>query len=501
MQIFFLLAILVASVLGDLATIEAVGNKFFNSSSGEQFFIKGLAYQRSRQDGDNLEAYAPHGYVDSLAHPDLCLRDVELLSELGVNAVRVYQIDPREDHDVCMHVMAKHGIYVMVDVLEPTHAINREHPRWDHELFRHFTAVVDSMHRYDNVLGFVVGNGVVTGPSDSGAAPFVKAAIRDIKAHIAHRQYRPIPVGYTANDDTATRRTMAEYLECTEHSGRREAADFVGVALFAWCGDANYDSSGYRERTVEMGDAGVPVFLSEYGCNTKGPRRFSEIGAIYGPAMSRVWSGGFVFELFQHVSGHGLVEEREGRFVKLDDFHAVRLRLLEAAPRGAHRGYAADRIVDRPCPAMGAQWRASPKMPPSPANTSACDAMMDQLTCVALTGDGDVLDRICAESDCGALAQNGTSGVYGDYSGCSARARVSWALNEHYMATGDPDTCASGGGHLTPVHQAEVPLALLVASPVTSAEPTMLSISLVSLAIYPGLSFYMACLVAVLYTI
>lgn len=62
----------------------------------------GIAYQLT-----------PH---DPLIDTEQCTRDVTLMSELGVNAIRVYHVDPSADHRGCMDALADAGIYLFVDL-------------------------------------------------------------------------------------------------------------------------------------------------------------------------------------------------------------------------------------------------------------------------------------------------------------------------------------------------------------------------------------------------
>ena len=49
----------------DLPAIEIVGNKFFYSNNGSQFYIKGIAYQQNNLDSNE-------SFVDPLANPEHC---------------------------------------------------------------------------------------------------------------------------------------------------------------------------------------------------------------------------------------------------------------------------------------------------------------------------------------------------------------------------------------------------------------------------------------------
>lgn len=53
------------------------------------------------------------------------------------------------------------------------------------------------------------------------------------------------------------------------------------------------------------------MFFSEYGTNLLEPRLFQETTALYSPHMSRVFSGGCVYQFWQAANRYGLVEMRE----------------------------------------------------------------------------------------------------------------------------------------------------------------------------------------------
>jgi hypothetical protein len=52
-------------------------------------------------------------YIDPLSSSQNCTRDLPYLKQLGVNAVRVYSVDPNENHDECMKTFDDNGIYVL----------------------------------------------------------------------------------------------------------------------------------------------------------------------------------------------------------------------------------------------------------------------------------------------------------------------------------------------------------------------------------------------------
>lgn len=96
-----------------------------------------------------------------------------------------------------------------------------------------FSAVMDAFHKFDNVAGFFVGNEVITLKNGSLAAPYVKAAARDMKAYRDKQEYRQIPVGYSAADIASLRPMLQNYLACGDNSS--EALDFFALNAYEVC--------------------------------------------------------------------------------------------------------------------------------------------------------------------------------------------------------------------------------------------------------------------------
>lgn len=200
-----------------------------------------------------------------------------------------------------MQMLTNAGIYVILDLGEPATSINRDTPEWNQQLYNRYAAVIDSMSNYTNTLGFFAGNEVANAPNNTAASAFVKAAVRDMKAYIVSKKYRPIGVGY-ASDDDETRTELANYFNC----GPVEAAiDFWGYNIYSWCGQSSYKLSSYEARTKEFSTYNVPAFFAEYGCNKVSPRQFDEVASLFGTDMTSVWSGGIVYMYFQETNEYG----------------------------------------------------------------------------------------------------------------------------------------------------------------------------------------------------
>lgn len=84
------------------------------------------------------------------------------MKELGVNTIRVYQTDPHANHDDCMAIFADNGIYLFVDLANYETGINEDNPYWSPDQLSSFAATLDAFSKYDNTVGFWIGNEVVT---------------------------------------------------------------------------------------------------------------------------------------------------------------------------------------------------------------------------------------------------------------------------------------------------------------------------------------------------
>ncbi|KAF3937931.1 hypothetical protein ABW19_dt0210443 [Dactylella cylindrospora] len=283
-----------------IAPLTIKGNKFFDSQTGLQFYIKGVAYQ--------LQAR-----VDPLVNKAQCELDASLMKELGVNTIRVYQVDPTANHDDCMSVFADNGIYLFVDLANYETGINEDNPYWSQDQLSSFAATLDAFAGYDNTVGFWIGNEVVTKAAGAKAVEYVAAAVADIKTHIQNKGFsHPVYIGYASTDNADTRPMVQNYLAC-EHEGfsnRDASIDFYGVNAYEWCNPTDtFETSGYSRLTGYLSSANydIPAFFSEDGCNTAPPRLFEDMFSIYGSNMTDWWSGSIVYEWINEANKYGLV--------------------------------------------------------------------------------------------------------------------------------------------------------------------------------------------------
>ncbi|CAN3356794.1 pH-responsive protein 1 [Diutina catenulata] len=426
-----------AAAASALNPINVIGDKFYDSKTNERFMIKGIAYQRNTANASDGETFN-----DPLADADACKRDVEYFKKLDTNVLRVYALHGNKSHDECMKTFADAGIYVIADLSEPDTSINRDSPEWTVNLLDRYTAVVDSMSKYDNTLGFFAGNEVSNAKNNTDASAFVKAAVRDTKKYIKDNEKkigRYIPVGYSANDDPDIRVDIADYFACGTEDDR---ADFFGINMYEWCGSkSSYDSSGYKDRTDDFKNLTIPIFFSEYGCNTDRPRKFDEVQAIYGEKeMTDVWSGGIVYMYYEEENEYGLVSVDGNKVSTLKDFENLSSQMKKLSstsyPKASKTSGSSETLS---CPATGKNWHANEKLPPTP-DKEVCECVVDSLECV-LADDvdsksyGKLFGQICGASSeaCGAINKNAQAGEYGGVSFCSDKDKLSYVLNAYYL--------------------------------------------------------------------
>ncbi|KAL2366528.1 hypothetical protein RJZ56_000573 [Blastomyces dermatitidis] len=213
---------------------------------------------------------------DPLVDPEQCKLDSSLMKELGANAIRVYHVDPNGDPDECMKALADAGIYLFVDLDDFPTQIEEQSPIWSQKQVDAFKLTLDELQKYGNTAGVFVGSEVFTVANDSAASPYFLAAARDIGAYRDSKDYRRIPVGYSAADIAELCPMLRNYLVC-------------------------------REDESERLDSFASTRTNETGCNTVRPRDFDDLNTILGPEMTGTWSGALVYEWIEELNNYGLI--------------------------------------------------------------------------------------------------------------------------------------------------------------------------------------------------
>ncbi|KAK8137349.1 glycolipid anchored surface protein [Apiospora sp. TS-2023a] len=432
--------LLASQATATLDPIVQKGSKLFYKSSGEQFFMQGIAYQQEfAAAGKDSSSDSKTKYIDPLSNLDNCKRDVPILKDLHTNVIRTYAINPKADHKECMDLLDKAGIYVIADLGEPALSINRDSPAWNVELFDRYKGVIDEMGKYTNTIGFFAGNEVTNNATNTAASAFVKAAVRDTKKYIKDTQNRWMGVGYAANDDAEIRINMAQYFNCGEEE---QAIDFWGYNIYSWCGDSSFTKSGYDTQVEFFSNYSVPVFFAEYGCNSPGGaegRKFDETKVLYSDKMTDVISGGIVYMYFEEDNDYGLVKVKGNDAKMLKNAENLKKSLAGVKPSGTTMAKYQPSNKAATCPNNSKDWKvSSDAMPPTP-NTDLCDCMFKSLECkpaddLEPKAFGDIFDYICSKDSkaCAGIKQDTAKGVYGPYLGCNAKEQLGHVLNTYY---------------------------------------------------------------------
>lgn len=242
---------------------------------------------------------------------------------------------------------------------------------------------MDTFQKYDNTLGFFVGNENVAKRDDSPAAPFLKAAARDMKAYRDAQGYRKIPVGYSAADIMELRPMLQDYLTCGGNAS--ESVDFFGLNSYSWCDPSSYTQSTYDRLQAFSRKFPVPIFFTETGCIVPGPRKWDDQDAIFSKPMVDDWSGAIIYEWIQEQNNYGIIEygppappagdnkaPDQGKVVdgftrkgtptpKQPDFGNLQTKWAGIRPTGVSKAdYDASKAVStRPCPSStpGGWWQ------------------------------------------------------------------------------------------------------------------------------------------------
>jgi len=314
-------------------------------AGNDRFYIRGVDYQP----GGSSDV------ADPIADAKGCARDIDYFKKLGINTIRVYTVDNSADHDECMSALADAGIYLVLDVNTPLYSLNRANPgpSYNAAYLQNIFATIDKFQKYTNTLAFFSGNEVINDPETSITAPYIKAVTRDIRQYIRSRGYRTIPVGYSAADVSENRMEMAHYMNCGTDD---ERSDFFAFNDYSWCDPSSFTVSGWDQKVKNFTGYGLPIFLSEYGCNTN-KRDFGEVEALYSTQMTGVYSGGLVYEYSQEPSNYGLIDLSGSTPKELPDFQTLADQFSKTPNPQGDGGYSSTQAVSD-CPAFSSpNWQ------------------------------------------------------------------------------------------------------------------------------------------------
>ncbi|PHH60525.1 hypothetical protein CDD81_1572 [Ophiocordyceps australis] len=342
---------LAATLVGAVPSLEVKGTDIVNPKTGNKFHIVGVAYQPGGSAG-----YNPQDGSDPLSHADTCLRDAALMQVMGVNTIRVYNLDPNINHDECASIFNAAGIYMIIDVNSPLpgEAITSSQPWTSYyvDYLNHTFAVVEAFSNYPNTLLYFSGNEVINDLSSATEVPpYLRAVTRDLKSYIKNNIKRQIPVGYSAADVRDVLWDTWNYMQCAKDGKTDDMsrADVFALNSYSWCGpSATYESSTFNALTSRFKESSIPVFFSEYGCNKPEPRYWNETLAMYGDKMTPVFSGGVVYEWTQEENRYGLVDNK-GKTVRImGDYNRLKKQWAKIDWKSVQSQPAGQRKVDAP---------------------------------------------------------------------------------------------------------------------------------------------------------
>jgi 1,3-beta-glucanosyltransferase GAS1 len=315
----------------------STNGKAFVDASGKRFMVRGIALSTAMKmdDTNDLLADANHDYIKNIILPHF--------TYMGVNTVRVYQVDPTQSHKKVMNLLADNGIYVMVGLATQDISVDRMDPHYTSALYQRGTDVIDEFQQYSNTLVFSVGNevifpgemyailkkkgvlhsGAATAVLENSCAAVIKSFIRDMKAYLKSNGYRQIPVGMAMQDGAQVSmpdsnligtNVVAQYYAA---GSADERADYIGINTYRYVNPSTGHGplNAYDGLAAEVSTLPVPVFLTESGglnipaheTVPNSSRDWTIVTQVFNnPTLYQQLSGQIAFEFFEKDAYHGL---------------------------------------------------------------------------------------------------------------------------------------------------------------------------------------------------
>lgn len=336
----------IQSYLSSRSALEPVhtkGNAFWRGN--ERFLIKGISYRLFQPTEDSPGRRGPEIDLLSERRLDDLKRDIAMFRELGLNTIQVAALDPSNNHEKAINLLAEAGIYVLVKICDDIEHPDVQQPGFDSDfdttpyypgkLLTSTLKVVDDMADYPNLLGFVVSSNALRQPLISKIAEVSRAAITDVKHYLRLREGRKPPVGISVSDLLQIKLDMLKYFTA---GASQDRADFHSLDCWSWAHKSSFQISGWKNMVEAFAYNPAPMFLAAFGSYTGRPRLWEDVECLYSRDMTAVFSGGCVYTYFTETgANYGLVRidkyreaHKKPEFERLKQhFHVVNQRAPE----------------------------------------------------------------------------------------------------------------------------------------------------------------------------
>jgi hypothetical protein len=270
-----------SSIHNHLAPIAIKGYKFFNSETGANVLIKGIAYYPRPNDGD-LDMNNMDFFTEKYRH--IWERDIPQFQELGVNSIRLYSVDPSNDHSAFMCALNAAGIYAVVELASGHHPksaiLSSEAPDcYPKHLKIRGEEIMREFSMYSNTLAFSAGNevnhAVPIGKKPQWNAPCLKKFVRDMRAYSRNCDgMRHVPVGLIMADSDRDANTLYYNCQMDDDDDDLDHAEWYGLNTYVYCNanHTSFDQAGGFKLLLDSFESynySIPVLLTEFGCLSK----------------------------------------------------------------------------------------------------------------------------------------------------------------------------------------------------------------------------------------
>lgn len=307
-------------MLGPVASLPplTIYQKHFYAIDGTFVPLHGVAYY-PRTNAGSLNLPSLDLYTNDFAN--IWERDLPILASLNTNVIRIYAVDPSQNHDNFMKRCDELGLYVIVELGAPCEhcAITGDAPPtcYPTTLKTRGQFIINTFTRYDNVAGFSAGNEVGTFLSTTTIvvdslinAPCLKKFIQDMQDYMAScSTLRKVPVGFAMAD--LDRITKLQYYGCGN-----QPADWIGINTYLHCNGNDTDPAqlpGYNDLLLDLQELQLPMplVITEFGCLSDsfptvngfpGQRTFVQVATFAMTNFSQELAGNIAFEYSYEVN-------------------------------------------------------------------------------------------------------------------------------------------------------------------------------------------------------